>query len=189
MDEAPWEILERRTLADDPVEIVHERLRTHTGALLDYYYQPRRIRVVFALPVTEHRTALLIRQYRHPTRRRLIEVPAGKVDPEESLEAAVRRELREELGAEVGELVRFPAFYPQPSFNAAVFYPFLALQARVTAEPELEGGELIEPFELPLEEAYRLLDEGRIEDASTALTLFYARPWLAARGWVRAPGS
>ncbi|WP_456447180.1 NUDIX hydrolase [Deinococcota bacterium DY0809b] len=182
MDEAPWEILETRTLSEDPVRIVHERLRTHTGALLDYYYQPRRLRVVFALPLTSHGTALLIRQYRHPTRRRLVEVPAGKVDPGESLEAAVRRELKEEIGAEVGELVRFPAFYPQPSFNAAVFHPFLALDAQVVAPPELEGGELIEPLELPLTEVYALLDRGGIEDASTALTLFYARPWLVARG-------
>lgn len=71
---------------------------------------------------------------------------------------------------------------PQPSFNAAVFHPFLALDARVVAPPELEGGELIEPLELPLTEVYALLDRGGIEDASTALTLFYARPWLIARG-------
>jgi ADP-ribose pyrophosphatase len=185
MSDEPWKVLETRVLAEDPVRIVHERLETQTGAVLNYYYQPRRIRVVFVLPVTKQRTAVLIRQYRHPTRRRLIEVPAGKVDPGESLEAAARRELLEEVGAEVDELVGFPAFYPQPSFNAAVFHPFLALGARRTREPQLESGELIEPLELPLDEVYALLEQGRIEDASTALTLFYARPWLASRGWIK----
>jgi len=185
MDDAPWEVLETRVLAENPVRIVHERLRTRTGDVLDYYYQPRRTRVVFALPVTDRGTAVLIRQYRHPTRRHLIEVPAGKVDPGESLEEAVRRELSEEVGAEVDELVHFPAFYPQPSFNAAVFHPFLALGTRRVSEPRLEAGELIEALELPLSEVYAWLDAGRIEDASTALTLFYARPWLQVRGLLK----
>ncbi|WP_293169972.1 NUDIX hydrolase [Oceanithermus sp.] len=182
MDESPWEILETEALAEHPVKIVHERLRTHTGAVLDYYYQPRPIRVIFALPITAAGTALMIRQYRHPTRRFLLEVPAGKVDAGEALEDAVRRELLEEIGAEVGELVRFPAFYPQPSFNAAVFHPFAALDARRTQEPRLESGEMIETVELPLAEVYGLLESGGIEDASTALTLFYARPWLERLG-------
>ncbi len=184
MDDAPWKILETRILADEPVRIVHERLLSHTGALLDYYYQPRKVRVVFVLPVTDEHTAVMIRQYRHPTRRRLIEVPAGKVDPGEALEEAVRRELMEEVGAAADQLVSFPAFYPQPSFNAAVFHPFLAINVRIVNTPELEGGELIEPLEMPLNEVYELLDRGEIEDASTALTLFYARPWLASHGFL-----
>lgn len=187
MKDTPWEVLKTRILSEDPVRIVHERVRTHTGALLDYYYQPRPTQVVFALPLTPQGTALMIRQYRHPTRRRLIEVPAGKVDPGETLEAAVRRELREELGAEVDRLLGFPAFYPQPSFNAAVFHPFIALDAQLVSEPALEEGELIEPLELPLERVYELLDSGQIEDASTALTLFYARPWLITHGLLKGP--
>ncbi len=183
MAEMPWEILETEALAEEPVRIVHERLRTHTGAIIDYYYQPKPIQVVFALPLTASGNALLIRQYRHPTRRFLLEVPAGKVDAGESLEQAVRRELREEIGAEVGELVSFPAFYPQPSFNAAIFNPFLALGSRVVDRPRLESGELLETVELPICEAYDLLAGGQIADASTALTLFYARPWLNEHGY------
>ena len=183
MDESPWEILETVALAEHPVKIVHERLRTHTGAVLDYYYQPRQIQVIFALPVTAEGSALMIRQYRHPTRRFLLEVPAGKVDPGETLEEAVQRELREEIGAQAGKLIKFPPFYPQPSFNAAVFNPFLALDCRVVGEPQLENGELIEKVELPICEVYDLLSQGKIVDASTALTLFYARPWLEENGF------
>ncbi|WP_457631227.1 NUDIX domain-containing protein [Oceanithermus sp.] len=182
MADSPWEVLESEDLAEEPVRIVHERLRTHTGAVLDYYYQPKPIQVVFVLPLTADGQALMIRQYRHPTRRFLLEVPAGKVDAGEELEAAVRRELLEEVGAEAGELVRFPAFYPQPSFNAAVFNPFLALDARVVGPPRLESGELIETVTMPICRVYELLSAGQIADASTALTLFYSRPWLEAHG-------
>ena len=183
MKEIPWEVLETKALADEPVKIVHERLRTHTGAVLDYYYQPKPIQVIFALPLTEAGEALLIKQYRHPTRRFLLEVPAGKADPGESLETAVRRELMEEIGAEAGELVGFPSFYPQPSFNAAIFNPFLALNSRIVSEPQLESGELIETVKMPICQAYDLLAGGQIADASTALTLFYARPWLDEHGY------
>ncbi|RTH38298.1 ADP-ribose pyrophosphatase, partial [Thermus scotoductus] len=73
-------------------------------------------------------------------------------------------------------------FHPQPSFTAVVFHPFLALEAEVVARPALEDGELLETVELSLKEVYRLLETGEIQDASTALTLFYARPYLKAEG-------
>jgi len=183
MEDSPWEVLESESLAEDPVRIVHERVRTHTGDVLDYYYQPKPIQVIFVLPLTPQGTVLMIKQYRHPTRRFLLEVPAGKVDPGESLEQAVRRELLEEVGARAGKLIGFPAFYPQPSFNAAVFNPFLATESRIVEKPRLESGELIETVEMPVCQAYDLLRAGKIADASTALTLFYARPWLEENGY------
>jgi len=79
-------------------------------------------------------------------------------------------------------VVALPPFHPQPSFTAVVFHPFLALKARVVGAPSLEDGELLEPLEIPLTELYTLLERGQVEDASTALTLFYARPHLEKRG-------
>ncbi len=178
----PWKRLSIEDLVETPVRIVKERLLTHSGSEITYIYRPGPVEAVFVLPVTEAGTAFFVHQYRHPTGKFLLEVPAGKVDENETPEAAARRELLEEVGAEVGELLPLPPFHPQPSFNAVVFRPFLALGARKVAEPSLEGSELLTPLELPLAEAYRRLERGEIEDGSTALTLFYARPLLSARG-------
>ncbi|GAA6733893.1 NUDIX hydrolase [Thermus oshimai] len=175
---SPWERLELEELLSEPVRLVRERVRTHTGRELTYIYRPGPVAASFVLPVTPRGTGLFIRQYRHPTGKFLLEVPAGKVDAGESPEEAARRELLEEVGAEAGGLIPLPPFHPQPSFTAVVFHPFLALEARVVAEPRLEDGELLEVVELPLKEAYALLEGGEIQDASTALTLFYARPHL-----------
>ncbi len=164
------------------MRLVRERLRTHTGKELTYIYRPGPVAASFVLPVTQEGTALLIRQYRHPTGKFLLEVPAGKVDAGETPEEAARRELLEEVGAVAKALLPLPSFHPQPSFTAVVFHPFLALEAKVVAEPRLEDGELLEPVELSLSELYALLEEGSIQDASTALTLFYARPHLEGLG-------
>ncbi|WP_337844326.1 NUDIX hydrolase [Thermus sp.] len=175
---SPWERLELEELLSEPVRLVRERLRTHTGRELTYIYRPGPVAASFVLPVTPEGTGLFIRQYRHPTGKFLLEVPAGKVDPGETPEEAAHRELLEEVGARAKSLIPLPSFHPQPSFTAVVFHPFLALEARVVAEPKLEDGELLEVVELPLKEAYALLERGEIQDASTALTLFYARPHL-----------
>lgn len=180
----PWERLFLEEILSEPVRLVRERVRTHTGKELTYIYRPGPVAASFVLPVTERATALLIRQYRHPTGKFLLEIPAGKVDPGESPEAAARRELLEEVGAAAEEMVALPPFHPQPSFTAVVFHPFLALKARVVGTPRLEDGELLEPLEVPLPELYALLEKGQVEDASTALTLFYARPHLEKRGFL-----
>ncbi|SDF03666.1 ADP-ribose pyrophosphatase [Thermus arciformis] len=182
---SPWERLALEELLTEPVRLVRERLRTHTGKELTYIYRPGPVAASFVLPVTERATALLVRQYRHPTGKFLLEIPAGKVDAGETPEEAARRELLEEVGARAREVLPLPPFHPQPSFTAVVFHPFLALGAEVVAEPHLEDGELLEPVELPLRELYALLERGRVEDASTALTLFYARPHLERLGLLR----
>ncbi|MBW6393945.1 MAG: NUDIX hydrolase [Thermus sp.] len=179
---SPWKRLELEEILSEPVRLVRERLRTHTGKELTYIYRPGPVAASFVLPVTDKATALLIRQYRHPTGKFLLEIPAGKVDPGETPLEAAQRELLEEVGAEARRFFPLPPFHPQPSFTAVVFHPFLALQAEVVAKPALEDGELLETVELPLPEVYRLLETGEIQDASTALTLFYARPHLEAEG-------
>lgn len=177
----PFESLEIEEILSHPVRLVRERLRTKKGEELVYIYRPGPVAAAFVLPVTEEGTVYFIRQYRHPTGKYLLEIPAGKVDPGETPLEAAARELMEEVGARAREFVPLPPFHPQPSFTAVVFHPFVALEARQVAEPNREAGEEMETVELPLLEAYRLLHQGEIMDASTALTLFYARPVLLLR--------
>ncbi|MDR1520709.1 MAG: NUDIX hydrolase [Planctomycetota bacterium] len=61
---------------------------------------------------------LLIRQFRPPARRQVIEFPAGMLEEGESpLEAAVR-ELREETGFAAGQTRLHPAAYSSPGLSA-----------------------------------------------------------------------
>ncbi len=60
---------------------------------------------------------VLIRQYRAPLDRALLELPAGKLDiPGEDPEAAARRELAEEAGFHAGRMERVAQFHTSPGF-------------------------------------------------------------------------
>ena len=49
---------------------------------------------------------LLVRQYRHPAGRELLELPAGTLEPGETPESCAERELQEEAGYRPGRLER-----------------------------------------------------------------------------------
>ncbi|RTH20938.1 ADP-ribose pyrophosphatase, partial [Thermus scotoductus] len=109
---SPWERIELEEILTEPVRLVKERVRTHTGKELTYIYRPGPVAASFVLPVTDKATALLIRQYRHPTGKFLLEIPAGKVDPGETPLEAAQRELLEEVGAEARRFFPLPPFHP-----------------------------------------------------------------------------
>jgi len=54
--------------------------------------------VVVIAPITDNGEIILIRQYRPPVDRHVVELPAGLIDMGETPEAAARRELTEETG-------------------------------------------------------------------------------------------
>ena len=115
---------------------------------------------------------LLVRQYRHPAGRDLLELPAGTLDPGESPEACAERELQEETGYRPGRLERLGGFYLAPGYCTEYQHVFLA--SYLTAS-RLEGDEeAIQLVPTTLEEALRLVATGEIEDAKTvgALLLY-----------------
>ncbi|HJQ51038.1 MAG TPA: NUDIX hydrolase [Gaiellaceae bacterium] len=106
----------------------------------------------------------LVRQLREATRKRLLELPAGTVEPgEEPLETA-RRELREECGLTGGEWRGLAAFWTTPGFCRERMHMFAA-EGVVSGEPAPEDDEQLELVRWPVAEIGRRLHE--IEDAKT----------------------
>ena len=109
---------------------------------------------------------LLVRQYRHPAGRELLELPAGTLEPDEAPELCAERELQEETGYRPGRLERLGGFYTAPGFCDEYLHAFLALDL---VESRLEGDEeAIDVEAVPLAEAQRMISTGQIEDAKTA---------------------
>jgi len=117
---------------------------------------------------------LLVRQYRHPAGRALLELPAGTIDPDESPERCAERELQEETGYRPGRMELLGGFYSAPGYCSEYLHVFLCTDL---VESRLEGDEeAIHLERLSLEEALRLIDAGEIEDAKTAgALLLYLR--------------
>ena len=113
---------------------------------------------------------LLVRQYRHPVGRDLLELPAGTFDPGDDPETCALRELQEETGYRPGRLERLGGFYLAPGYCTEYQNVFLATDLTKSRLPPDED-ERIELVPLPLEEALSMVEAGEIEDAKTAAAL------------------
>ncbi|HEU4596071.1 MAG TPA: NUDIX hydrolase [Pyrinomonadaceae bacterium] len=121
----------------------------------------------------DDRSVALVRQYRHPARRFVLELPAGKIEDGESPATCAARELEEELGVVAERLEPLSDFYTTPGFCAERLWVFLATGLRETARRH-EEDEIIEVVRLPFERALSMLASGEIEDAKTIIGLLLA---------------
>jgi len=115
----------------------------------------------------------LVRQLREPARRKLLELPAGTIDPEEEPLATARRELAEETGLHGGEWRHAASFWTTPGFCRELMHVFFAEHVERGAA-HLEDDESIELELVPAAQIAARLPE--IEDAKTlAGLLLYLR--------------
>ncbi len=119
---------------------------------------------------------LLVRQYRHPAKRNLREIPAGTREVGEPPELTAAREMREETGFAAGKLEQIGGAFMAPGFSAEFITFYLATDLRADPLPQDHDEYIEAPEWLTLDEVHGAVDDGRIEDAKTmvALTL-YAR--------------
>ena len=116
---------------------------------------------------------LLIRQYRYASSGFLLEVPAGRLEREESPESAARRELREETGRTAGGLKKVFELFTTPGFTDEKIHVFFAWDLEAGSHSR-ERDEFISEVSMPLADALRLIASGEIADAKTALALLFA---------------
>lgn len=122
---------------------------------------------------------VLLRHYRHPHGRYLLEIPAGMLDKEgETREEAARRELAEETGLEAGALEELITFENSAGWTDESTTVFLARDVREGGrpddfEPKHEEADL-EIVRLPLDEAVARVRAGAITDAKTVIGLLLA---------------
>lgn len=105
--------------------------------------------------------AHLVKTFRYAVGKECVEVVQGATEEGEEPDAAARRELKEELGVESCELTDLGLL---DAITSQVFSParlFLARNLRF-GEPETEGTETLEPFNVKFEEAVRMVMEGEI---------------------------
>ncbi|HYW70517.1 MAG TPA: NUDIX hydrolase [Pyrinomonadaceae bacterium] len=129
------------------------------------------------LPAFADGSIALVKQYRHPAVKYLLELPAGGINDRESPEAGAARELEEELGLVAGKLEKLSEFFVSPGFCQEKMWLYLATDLKQTAQ-RLEDDEVIEVVRLPLERALQMISDGDIEDAKTIIGLLLAAPRL-----------
>jgi ADP-ribose pyrophosphatase len=130
---------------------------------------------VVVLPVLPDKRIVLVRQYRHATRRYLWELVAGRIDNGESPKKAAARELIEETGYRAKKFTVFLDVFPTPGFLEERMYILLA-EGVTPGQAHPEEDEKIEARAYTSKELESLIHKGKIRDAKTiAGVLFYLR--------------
>src|SRR5436190_9729690 len=131
------------------------------------------------VPVFEDGTVVLVRQYRHPAVRYLMEVPAGTLADGERPDAGAARELQEELGLVAARLERLSEFFVSPGFCEEKMWVYLATELS-EGKQLLDEDEVLEIVRLPIVDALEMITSGEIQDAKTIIGLMLAAPRVGA---------
>lgn len=126
---------------------------------------------VCVLPLFDDGTVSVVRQFRYPYKEIVTELPAGKLEPGEDPDQAVRRELSEETGYEAGQWIGMGVFYPSPGFTDEILHLYFARDlTEGAAHPD--DDEFIEGERIPFDALVDRVMSGEIRDGKTiALTL------------------
>jgi ADP-ribose pyrophosphatase len=133
---------------------------------------------VVVLPVLPDRRVVLVRQYRHATRRFLWELVAGRMDPGETPRQAAARELIEETGYRARRFRIFLDVFPTPGFLEERMYVLLA-EGVTEGEAEPEDDEKITVKAFIPRELERMIRRGKLHDAKSIAGLLYYFRFLA----------
>ncbi len=128
---------------------------------------------VAILPVDEDGTVTLVRQFRYPFGKELLEVPAGKMDEgEEHLECG-KRELSEETGYSADEMIYLGAYYLSPGCYTERIHLYIA-KGLHKGEAHPDEGEILNVERYSFHDAVRMCDDSEIKDAKTVMLILRA---------------
>lgn len=126
------------------------------------------------VPVTEDGSVVMVKQYRKAAGRVMLEVPAGKIDPGEDHFTTAVRELKEETGYTADKVEYLTTMYPSVGYSEEKLYIYLCT-GLTPGETDPDENEAIDVVELPLDQIYRTIMDGKIEDGKTLAGVLMAK--------------
>lgn len=128
-----------------------------------------------AVALTEDDQILMVRQYRYACDRVVLELPAGKIDKDETdPEAAMIRELKEETGYSAGKVKYLGCINPSVGYSEEVIHLYL-MTGLTPGQQSLDDDEALDVEFMPFDEVYQMAAEGRLADAKTIAGVFMAK--------------
>lgn len=164
----------RRIYGGKVVSLRIDRLKLADGHLTEREIVEH-AHAVAIVPIDAAGRIVMVRQYRRPAAKHLLELPAGGVEPGESPEICAGRELQEETGFKAGALTRIGGFWVAPGYSTEFIHVYRAddlREDRLAADTD----ERIDVEMLAIDEALAGIESGTIEDGKSIIgLLLYAR--------------
>ena len=129
---------------------------------------------VVLVPITADGRVLLIRQFRLPAEKVLLEAPAGTREPGEAPEVTAHRELQEEVGYKAGKLIPIGGSWVAPGYSTEYSYAYVATELKPEPLPADESEDII-VVEVEFSDIHRLIIEGELEDQMSIAALLSAQ--------------
>jgi 8-oxo-dGTP pyrophosphatase MutT (NUDIX family) len=166
-DPLPWECLDPSYLYRRPPWLVlrQQRFRLPTGREIPDYWISEYPPWVNVVAVTPRDELVLVRQYRPGLGAVHYEIPAGVVDEGEDIEAAARRELREETGFGGGRWRLLTRLSANPALQNNITTSFLAEGVEPVEAAAPEQTEDLRVHLVKVDEALGLFDQGEMVQA------------------------
>jgi ADP-ribose pyrophosphatase len=170
-----WKTLESRLIYKNPWIKLHEdKVRIPSGKTMLYsWYESADVVVV--VPFLDDSTLVMIKQYRYPLHKTLLEFPAGHIENKENPKYTAVRELTEETGYHSKEIEYIYAYHPSVSKTRQVVYIFKAKEL-TTGEEEKGVGSLrhestedIKVEKVKVKELAQMITNKKIENAGTLI--------------------
>ncbi|MES1200948.1 MAG: NUDIX hydrolase [Pseudomonadota bacterium] len=190
MNRADVRIVHKTTLHDGKLKVIDFRYQapTFSGAPGDEVSREvvqRKDAAAALVHDIERDVIILCEQFRAPAYLAgggwVIELPAGKLDGDESPEACIRRELEEEIGYRARDLHPIGSYFAAPGYSTErvhLFYaPVIAADLVKGDAHGVDAGEDIRRIEQPVKTFLERLQLGKFEDGK----LMAAGAWAMSR--------
>ncbi len=167
--------MKEETLYSDKVydgEIIHVtrdviKLETGQEAVREIVHHPGGACIA---AVTDDDQIYMVIQPRYAFNQHILELPAGKLEPNEEPIAAARRELAEEVGLGARTITPFHQIYPTVGYSNEIIHCFLA-KGLYPKKEQPDFDEDITVQKMPLEAAVNMVIDGTIKDAKSAICI------------------
>lgn len=158
------------------IQVRKDKVRLPDGAEAsrEYVVHPGAVAV---LALLDNGNLVMERQYRYPAQREFLEIPAGKIDHGEDGLVTGQRELLEETGYVAREWIYLTTTWPCIGYADERIEYYLA-RGLTRQQRNLDHGEFLEVFEMPLTQGIEWVRTGRINDSKTIIGLLWLEKHL-----------
>lgn len=166
-------------LAGDFLEVHRDTVALPDGRHVtrEYIHHPGAVAVV---PLLDDGRVVLVRQYRYPVAKVLLEWPAGKRDDGETTFGCAARELLEETGYTAAEWAFGGEIHNAAAYSSESIWIWFA-RGLVAGAARPDDGEFVETVHLTPEALQALSLRGELPDVKTQVGLAWLNEWRAGQ--------